>query len=48
MTPNDTTTDHQDTATEHERAADGIDLNSETPLVNACDLSGEGSCESCQ
>lgn len=39
--------DHASKA-EHERATDGIDLNSETPLGNACDLSGEGSCEPCQ
>jgi len=26
----------------------GLDLDDDTPLAPACDLSGEGSCEACQ
>lgn len=29
-------------------APPAINLESDAPLANACDLSGEGSCESCQ
>jgi len=31
-----------------EAQEEGIDLESDTPMAPACDLSGEGSCEACQ
>ncbi len=37
------------TTTENTPEAEpGLDLEDDTPLAPACDLSGDGTCESCQ
>lgn len=38
----------QEVSEDAQKTVGGLDLNDDTPLAPACDLSGDGSCEACQ